>query len=117
MIFGVKINHVTETAEENLAQWVKQHNQVVRSLNEEAIAERVAAYNEGLRDGKKRARDDDANRRDKAKLVVMDEVSTVIDELVTQAPGYPSELEPGSIEFTAWKLATMNRIAHMLHKI
>lgn len=51
------------------------------------------------------------------KDVVVDEVATIIDEMSTDAPGSPRELEPGSAAWDSYKLKTLNNIRNLLDEI
>lgn len=51
------------------------------------------------------------------KDVVVDEVATIIDEMSTDAPGSPRELEPGSAAWDGYKLKTLNNIRNLLDEI
>lgn len=51
------------------------------------------------------------------KDVVVDEVATIIDEMSTDAPGSPRELEPGSAAWDSYKLKTLNNIRDLLDEI
>lgn len=51
------------------------------------------------------------------KDVVVDEVATIIDEMSTDAPGSPRELEPGSAAWDSYKVKTLNNIRELLDEI
>lgn len=51
------------------------------------------------------------------KDVVVDEVSTIIDELSTSAPGSPRDLEAGSPAWDSYKVKTLNNIRELLDEI
>lgn len=51
------------------------------------------------------------------KDVVVDEVATIIDEMSTDAPGSPRELEPGSAAWDSYKVKTLNNIRDLLDEI
>lgn len=51
------------------------------------------------------------------KDVVVDEVATIIDEMSTDAPGSPRELEPGSAAWDSYKIKTLNNIRDLLDEI
>lgn len=51
------------------------------------------------------------------KDVIVDEVATIIDEMSTDAPGSPRELEPGSAAWDSYKLKTLNNIRDLLDEI
>ena len=55
--------------------------------------------------------------REHIKELVIDEVATIIDEMSTDAPGSPRELEPGSAEWDSYKLKTLNNIRNLLEEI
>lgn len=48
------------------------------------------------------------------KEIVVDEVSCIIDELSTDAPGFARTFEPGSTEWDCWKVKTLNNIRAIL---
>lgn len=51
------------------------------------------------------------------KDIIVDEVATIIDEMSTDAPGSPRELEPGSSAWDIYKLKTLNNIRALLDEI
>lgn len=51
------------------------------------------------------------------KDVIVDEVATIIDEMSTDAPGSPRELEPGSAAWDSYKVKTLNNIRDLLDEI
>lgn len=51
------------------------------------------------------------------KDVVVEEVATIIDEMSTDAPGSPRELEPGSTAWDSYKVKTLNNIRGLLDEI
>lgn len=51
------------------------------------------------------------------KDVVVDEVSTIIDELSTSALGSPRDLEAGSPALDSYKVKTLNNIRELLDEI
>lgn len=51
------------------------------------------------------------------KLVILDEVAALIDDMSTEAPGSPRELEAGSTEWDLFKLQRLNTIADLLAEI
>lgn len=51
------------------------------------------------------------------KDVIVDEVATIIDEMSTDAPGSPRELEPGSAAWDSYKVKTLNNIRVLLDEI
>lgn len=51
------------------------------------------------------------------KDVIVDEVSTIIDEMSTDAPGSPRELEQGSAAWDSYKVKTLNNIRELLDEI
>lgn len=51
------------------------------------------------------------------KDLIVDEVATIIDEMSTEAPGSPRELEPGSAAWDSYKLKTLNNIRNLLEEI
>lgn len=51
------------------------------------------------------------------KDVVVDEVSTIIDELSTSALGSPRDLEAGSQAWDSYKVKTLNNIRELLDEI
>lgn len=57
---------------------------------------------------------DDLAEREYIKELVVDEVSCIIDELSTDAPGFARNLEPGSSEWDCWKVKTLNNLRNIL---
>lgn len=51
------------------------------------------------------------------KLVILDEVAALIDDMSTVAPGAPIELVPGSKEWCEFKAKRLDVIADLLAKI
>lgn len=52
--------------------------------------------------------------REHIKELVIDEVSCLIDDLTTDAPGSPRNYEPGSAEWDSWKVKTLNNLRNIL---
>lgn len=57
---------------------------------------------------------EDLEMQDAIKEIVVDEVSCIIDELSTNAPGSPRNYEPGSTQWDCWKVKTLNNIRAIL---
>lgn len=55
--------------------------------------------------------------RECIKELVIDEVACLIDDLTTDAPGSPRELEPGSAAWDSYKIKTLNNIRNLLEEI
>ena len=53
---------------------------------------------------------EDLEMQEAIKEIVVDEVSCIIDELSTNAPGSPRNYEPGSTQWDCWKVKTLNNI-------
>ena len=51
------------------------------------------------------------------KDLIVDEVACLIDNLSTDAPGSPRELEAGSPEWDSYKIKTLNNIRELLEEI
>lgn len=52
--------------------------------------------------------------REHIKELVIDEVTCLIDDLTTDAPGSPRNYEPGSAEWDSWKVKTLNNLRNIL---
>lgn len=57
---------------------------------------------------------EDLEMQEAIKEIVVDEVSCIIDELSTDAPGFARTFEPGSTEWDCWKVKTLNNIRAIL---
>ncbi|AIX12353.1 hypothetical protein ACQ45_gp84 [Citrobacter phage Stevie] len=57
---------------------------------------------------------EDLEMQEAIKEIVVDEVSCIIDELSTDAPGSARTFEPGSTEWDCWKVKTLNNIRAIL---
>lgn len=57
---------------------------------------------------------EDLEMQEAIKEIVVDEVSCIIDELSTNAPGSPRNYEPGSTQWDCWKVKTLNNIRAIL---
>lgn len=58
---------------------------------------------------------DDLALREHIKELVIDEVSCLIDDLSTDAPGSPRNLEPSSSEWDVYKVTALNVIRDILN--
>lgn len=52
--------------------------------------------------------------REHIKELVVDEISCLIDDLTTDAPGSPRNYEPGSAQWDSWKVKTLNNLRNIL---
>lgn len=52
--------------------------------------------------------------REHIKELIVDEVSCLIDDLTTDAPGSPRNYEPGSPQWDSWKVKTLNNVRNIL---
>ena len=52
--------------------------------------------------------------REHIKDLIVDEVSCLIDDLTTDAPGSPRNYEPGSTQWDSWKVKTLNNLRNIL---
>lgn len=57
---------------------------------------------------------EDLEMQEAIKEIVVDEVSYIIDELSTNAPGSPRNYEPGSTQWDCWKVKTLGNIRDIL---
>ncbi|VUF55256.1 Phage protein [Escherichia phage Stevie_ev116] len=57
---------------------------------------------------------EDLEMQEAIKEIVVDEVSCIIDELSTNAPGSPRNYEPGSTQWDCWKVKTLGNIRDIL---
>lgn len=52
--------------------------------------------------------------REHVRMLIVDEVACLIDDLTTDAPGSPRNYEPGSEQWDSWKVKTLNNIRNIL---
>lgn len=57
---------------------------------------------------------EDLEAKEHIKELVIDEVACLIDDMSTDAPGSPRELEAGSPEWDCFKVKTLNKILDIL---
>lgn len=57
---------------------------------------------------------EDLEAKERIKELVIDEVACLIDDMSTDAPGSPRELEAGSPEWDCFKVKTLNKILDIL---
>ena len=57
---------------------------------------------------------EDLEMQEAIKEIVVDEVSCIIDELSTNAPGSQRNYEPGSTQWDCWKVKTLGNIRDIL---